>query len=86
MNEAIKKLAETIGEICTLTEQKRYYLANKLHDAGYRLPAELKVLGTNPHFLRDTDGNYYNKYPEFQIYEEAKQAQRDYCQEQFGRS
>jgi len=29
---------------------------------------------TNPYYLKDTDGGYYNKYPEFAIYEEGKQA------------
>lgn len=26
----------------------------------------------NPYYLKDTNGNYYNQYPEFQIWEEGK--------------
>ena len=28
----------------------------------------------NPYYLKDTEGDYYNKYPEFQAWEEGKQA------------
>ena len=28
----------------------------------------------NPYYLRDTDGGYYNKYPEFEVYEEGRRA------------
>ncbi|MCJ7634856.1 hypothetical protein MUP77_21015 [Candidatus Bathyarchaeota archaeon] len=26
----------------------------------------------NPYFLKDIDGGYYNKYPEFEIFEDAR--------------
>lgn len=35
----------------------------------------LSILETNPYYLRDVDGDYYNKYPEFEIFEAGKQAQ-----------
>ncbi len=28
---------------------------------------------TNPYYHRDTDGNYYNEYPAFQIWEDGRQ-------------
>ncbi len=28
----------------------------------------------NPYYLRDSEGNYYNQYPEFQIWEAGRQA------------
>ncbi len=28
----------------------------------------------NPYYLKDTEDNYYNKYPEFQIWEDGKKA------------
>ena len=28
----------------------------------------------NPYYLRDGEGNYYNQYPEFQIWEAGRQA------------
>ncbi len=28
----------------------------------------------NPYYLKDTRGDYYNKYPEFQIWEEGRLA------------
>ena len=28
----------------------------------------------NPYHLKDTEGNYYNQYPEFAIFEDARQA------------
>lgn len=28
----------------------------------------------NPYYLKDFDGGYYNKYPDFAIFEEARQA------------
>ena len=48
-----------------------------IKEAGYRLPPELPVLSDNPYLLKDTDGDYYNKYPEFEVYEQGKLAQRD---------
>ena len=55
--------------------QNDHTLATEIYDAGYRLPIELKLLGTNPYYLQDTEGGFYNKYPEFQVYEDGKQAQ-----------
>lgn len=45
-------------------------------------PERLTVLGTNPYYLRDIDGSFYNKYPEFEVYNEAKQAQLAHTQEE----
>jgi len=27
----------------------------------------------NPYFLKDIDGGYYNKYPEFEVFEDCRQ-------------
>jgi len=31
----------------------------------------------DPYYLKDTEGDYYNQYPEFQIWEEGRQAGQD---------
>ena len=38
----------------------------------------LTVSTDNPYFLKDIDGDYYNKYPEFQCFEDGKVKQQSH--------
>ena len=39
---------------------------------------ELTLIESNPYYLQDSDGDHYNKYPEFQVYQDGKQAQLEH--------